>query len=242
MIRRSGDIDFEGFLEPRNGSVRFSGEQSEFFADLADLALILPAASDECIPEAERRLTFETPYRYGVSTRKRHWIVKAEDVKDAVILGEGVLVWPSAERQYDRYGCVSLKATPDEDSAHARLSVESVVGRQGRLIAEVTNTREPVHIGDQFRRFFPARPDVGELIELGNGTCVIGNYGDIHETDRTCEGAAPLVKLNEGLPGNEPVVVGCRPACDRRIDWLNPRALYRCHHQTVRLYFVPNES
>jgi hypothetical protein len=29
------------------------------------------------------------------------------------------------------------------------------------------------------------------------------------------------------------------PDDGRRADWLNPKALYRCHEQTVRLLFRP---
>ncbi|WP_030472510.1 hypothetical protein [Lentzea aerocolonigenes] len=32
-----------------------------------------------------------------------------------------------------------------------------------------------------------------------------------------------------------PTAVGLAPDDDRDTDWLDPRALYRCHNQTVRL-------
>jgi hypothetical protein len=81
-------------------------------------------------------------------------------------------------------------------------------GKRGKLIAVVTKSRKSDHIGDLFRGIFPSQPDIGEKIELGEGWVFI--------------------------EGSE---IGLKPEPMRDTDWLNPEALYRCHQQTVELYF-----
>ena len=36
--------------------------------------------------------------------------------------------------------------------------------------------------------------------------------------------------------------IGLSPDDGRTKDWMNPRSLYRCHEQTVRLIFVPEAT
>jgi hypothetical protein len=60
----------------------------------------------------------------------------------------------------------------------------------------------------------PSRPDVGEEITLGTGTLFT-------DTDADSDTGAPTA-------------IGLKPD-DGRTAWLDPRALYRCHSQTVRL-------
>lgn len=132
-------------------------------------------------------------------------------------LGIGVLSWTGAERRSDRYGTVMLMTDPGTLMTEPRGYInplESPVGQRGSIIAEVIETRDSDHIGDLFRGLFPETPEVGERIELGSGTFFI---------EPTSFGA---------------VLMGLRPDEPRDSDWLNPRALYRVHVQTVRLLFV----
>lgn len=83
--------------------------------------------------------------------------------------------------------------------------------RHGRLIARVIETMTPTHVGDTNRGIKPTIPKVGESIVLGLGTVFYENG-----------------------------TVGVRPDLDRKIDWMNPLALYRCVDQWVELCFDPD--
>lgn len=129
-------------------------------------------------------------------------------------IGTGVLTWPRSERVSDRYGCVALLSHPDCTDFDVPLTGEHG-GIYGRLVAHIEKARESRHIGDIFRGVFPSTPDVGEWIVLGEGT---------YYQERKPEGP----------------VVGLRPSDSREADWLDINALYRCHEQTVSLYFQPD--
>lgn len=133
-----------------------------------------------------------------------------------ILLGTGRLSWPRDERVSDRYGCVMLMQESDDD-ALLGAAVVDLVGTRGRLHATVISTCDSQHIGDIFRGFYPTRPEVGEVIDLGVGAVF---------TDR-CE---------------QYVTVGLTPDDERDSDWLDPSALYRCHSQTVNLYFTPDPA
>jgi hypothetical protein len=143
------------------------------------------------------------------------------------LIGRGGVSWPSAERRSDRYGLVGLLGVfpIDVDSALWQgvepgtsyptgeylplpLSVARLAGRRGTLVATVVETRASGHCGDLFRGIYPSTPTVGERITLGTGTLFV---------DDGC--------------------VGVRPDDGRESDWLDPRALYRAHAQTVVLTF-----
>ena len=133
-----------------------------------------------------------------------------------ILIGSGVLNWPSDERVGDRYGCVLLFTTPDsENQANFTPAVfgEAMAGRKGSLLAIPIETRKSYHIGDFCNGFAPTVPEVGEEITLGSGTifCETRNGYDY---------------------------VGLSPDDGRETFWLDPKALYRVHHQTVDLYFV----
>ncbi len=122
-------------------------------------------------------------------------------------LGRGVFGWNSNERVSDRYGAVAIyengKVVLDLKAA------KKLVGKRGRLVAHVEETRESHHIGDLFRGIGPTTPKKGEKIVLGEvGTFFV-----------------------------EPDAVGTKPDEERESDWLDPRSLYRAHDQTVRLVF-----
>ena len=77
----------------------------------------------------------------------------------------------------------------------------------------MVETRRSGHCGDIARSLAPVTPSVGEEITLGAGTLFTDTDADL------------------GLP----TAVGLAPDDHRDTDWLDPRALYRCHNQTVRL-------
>lgn len=132
------------------------------------------------------------------------------------LLGTGILTWTRGERVSDRYGTVFLM--PDGDSftpPSGRVDLDRVEGK-GKLVAEVVETRESTHIGDFFHGLFPETPKVGERIELGEGEVF---FEDSDPVD------------------NVGTKVGIKPHDDRDHWWLDAKALYRVHEQTVNLYF-----
>ena len=144
----------------------------------------------------------------------------------AAMIGSGRLTWNAMERRTDRYGAVYL--IPDEEGSDSMCAapLPSTVdeaearkfeGRKGRLFAKVTETRDSTHIGDLFRGIFPRTPKSGAEISFGSGLLFVE--------------AAP-----EGG-----VCIGLRPEDDRDADWLDPRALYDAHEQSVDLFFEPEQ-
>lgn len=127
------------------------------------------------------------------------------------LLGTGRLNWRRHERIGDRYGSVCLMHEEDEGT----FDLPKHTG-YGKLIAIVKENRDSAHIGDLFHGFFPEKPEVGEVIELGEGDIFFSRdeYGD---------------------------TVGLKAKDKRLTFWLNPKALYRCHNQTVELYFEKKE-
>lgn len=144
-----------------------------------------------------------------------------------ILLGRGVLNWPSSERRSDRYGLISLSPKSggylgandiepeSEASEYSAIESGKYAEQKGTMLATVLETRQSGHIGDFFRGIFPVTPKVGDEIELGSGTLFYQSteYGD----------------------GG----VGVKPDDGRDSDWMNPRNLYRCHDQTVALWFLP---
>lgn len=127
-------------------------------------------------------------------------------------IGRGVLNWRCHERITDRYGAVHL--SQDRDGEELLYWSKALMGRRGRLLAIVRETRPSRHIGDFFRGFQPQRPSIGEELALGNGTVFLE-----HRTE-----------------------IGLRPDDGREHDWLDPRALYRLHEQTVDLYLETDQD
>lgn len=143
------------------------------------------------------------------------------------ILGEGVLTWCRSERTSDRYGTVYL--IPEGDNSLSPKPSRSLIDRMkamdlncvpGELVAVVTEARESTHIGDLFRGIGPRKPEVGQIIVLGKGHF-----------------------FYESAPEGG-VQVGLRPRDwkTRSNDWLDIRALYDAHEQSVRLIFHPNKA
>jgi hypothetical protein len=139
--------------------------------------------------------------------------------RNPVTLGVGRLTWSASERVHDRYGTVWLM--PDVDGCDSltlgwvpavRLD-RALRGQRGQLRAEVLATRRSTHVGDLTHGWQPTTPAVGEVVVLGAGELFFE-------------------------PGWE---VGLRPGDGRATFWLDPRALYRVHEQTVRLWFEPGE-
>jgi hypothetical protein len=140
-----------------------------------------------------------------------------------ILLATGPLSWFRAERVSDRYGSVSFW---DENSEQQTIyngskvfteDLEKHVGQKGKLLCEVLENRESTHIGDFFHAFFPSKPEIGEKVELGEGTL--------------------FVEYQEGKEK-----IGLSPNNGRQTFWLKPKKLYRVHEQTVNLFFIPNEN
>jgi hypothetical protein len=139
------------------------------------------------------------------------------------VIGEGVLTWDASERISDRYGAVFLMNDGDslhEPSGYVPIPDDTPVGMPGWLVAEVVATRQSTHVGDLFRRLRPQTPAVGERIVLGRGRLF-------------CQ----TVDRDSPHPVIEAVGLAPEDVDDRDTDWLDPRALYRAHEQTVRLIF-----
>ena len=191
---------------------RLDGEQSEFFSRVEEIAVVTPALPGADTENAGE-LHYEELLRMDVSTLRREQPRRCDksELHSASVLGEGVLIWPSFERQSDRYGFVRLLCEPVEGSEHVALQLDDLVDLEGTLICEVLETRQS-SVADLFRGLSAETPERGELIELGEGTLTAGEDNS----------------------------VGISPNDGREIDWLNPKALYQCHLQTVRLYFLPH--
>jgi hypothetical protein len=134
-------------------------------------------------------------------------------------IGIGQLNWNRHERVSDRYGAVGLYndahwQTGDNESKLLALGV--LAGAVGTLSATVLETRDADHIGDLFHGWGPGGAEVGATYVLGHGVL-------FHEFD--C--------------GDK---IGVRPLDGREILWLDGRALYTCHSQTVRLEFTPDPT
>jgi hypothetical protein len=139
-------------------------------------------------------------------------------------LGEGVLTWSANERRSDRYGSVYLiaeghnsrSAGPSPSLVNRDLAME-LNCLPGELLAVVTEARDSTHVGDFFRGISPRRPKIGQIIILGRGNL-----------------------FYELVPAGG-VQIGLRPRDwrERASDWLDIRALYDAHEQSVRLFFHP---
>lgn len=145
------------------------------------------------------------------------------------LLAEGELNWRKAERVSDRYGAIHIQTggfyartlydlESDLPVEYATFD-EAPVGMIGRLLAEVTVTRDSYHIGDSYHEIEPTTPEVGEIIILGEGELFV-------ETDN-----------EERIPS-----IGVKPDDDREAEWMDIRSLYRAHSQTVKLYFEPDHT
>ena len=140
-----------------------------------------------------------------------------------ISLGIGTLTWNVNERRSDRYGTVYLIEDGIDSMSDVKAKslirrtpqTDAIQGAAGRLIAVVQTARKSTHIGDLFRGVFPRIPRIGQTIVLGTGKLFFA--------------AAP-----EG--GSQ---VGLLPEDGRDSDWLDIRALYDCHEQTVELFFEP---
>jgi hypothetical protein len=139
------------------------------------------------------------------------------------LLGTGVFTWTATERQTNRYGSVYLI----KEGGHSLVEgpwpslIDETIARRfdgfaGDLIAVVKIARESTHIGDLFHGVYPRKPEVGQIIVLGNGQLF-------------------TLPAPDGGIG-----VGLRPSDGRTTMWLGIRALYDAHEQTVELSFVPN--
>jgi hypothetical protein len=135
---------------------------------------------------------------------------------DIIVLGTGILLWPSHERISDRYGTVTLDSAPDGRGRTPAAFTDPPLGTHGRMVAVVLDTRHSPHCGDLVRGLRPRTPTVGDEVALGIGTLFTEDIGPV---------------ITE---------IGLRPDDDRAHDWLAPEALYRCHSQTVRLELRPS--
>jgi hypothetical protein len=127
----------------------------------------------------------------------------------------GIFDWPRGERVSDRYGMIGLTIsdygkTVTETVKLDRAGLEGLRRQRVHITARVLAARDSGHIGDMFRGIFPSRPEVGEVVDLGEGKLMVGDV--------------------DGW-----LVFGLVPDDGRDSDWFDPRKLYRLHDQTVEL-------
>ena len=139
-------------------------------------------------------------------------------------VGYGILSWDGSERRSNRYGAVVLDGQDYHCSStvEVRLDPEAVAALESkrvRLWAVVVEARESGHIGDMFLKIKPSKPEVGEVIELGVG---------VFRAEPAPWGGLTQVVL---VPGD-----------GRKELWIDPRALYRGHDQTVELHAELTEA
>jgi hypothetical protein len=133
----------------------------------------------------------------------------------AIDLGTGSLNWHADERRTDRYGTVHLNRDLDSADYDPVLFDGAPVGEAGQLVAVMISTGRSFHAGDWARGFEASPSEVGDEIVLGSGTLFVEDLGR-GDTE-----------------------IGLRPDDGRDHDWLDPKSLYQCHNQTVRLEFRP---
>lgn len=165
-----------------------------------------------------------------------------------ISLGQGVLTWDREERVSNRYGTVYIAREGCNSLTPGRFpslvdgdAAATVAGQYGKLVAEVIEARKSTHIGDHARQIYPETPEVGERIALGDGSLFTESTpaGGLRVGLRpTGNGANPDRDMFVFANGDEGYFQTKKPGKDK--DWLNPRALYRAHEQTVRLIFEPS--
>ena len=210
----SGDEPVLGDMDSAHFGYKFDGEQNELFAKIEQFAVLVP--THDWQRGIDWPVSFETFHRWKVSTHKRPdptWLHE-DELRVAMPLGEGFLLWLAQERHTDRWGLVCLAERREENAANVPLHTRGLVGRRGRLVAQVLEVRQEPVLGDVFRWLMPETPKVGEIFELGEGTI-----------------------MRDGA-----FRVGCRPDDGRPIDWLNPKALFRAKLHLVRLWFLPADG
>lgn len=137
-------------------------------------------------------------------------------MEERIELGIGRLTWPASERRSDRYGKVFLIEHSDSLSAVTPPIVPLTLPPACRhteifeVRAVVQETRQSTHIGDLFHGVFPRTPQVGQEITLGSGRLHVDESGYLTVV---------------------PEEVGAYP-------WMDMRALYDAHEQTVQLVAV----
>jgi hypothetical protein len=129
----------------------------------------------------------------------------------------GIFTWDGIERRSDRYGAVNISATDFDSTARVERKFDidglrQLVGKRVSIKARVLAVRDSGHLGDLFRGIFPSRPDVGEVIDLGQGTLAL-----------------------EACSWDEFPAIALKPPDGRQHDWYAPHKLYRLHDQTVEL-------
>lgn len=129
------------------------------------------------------------------------------------LLGTGRLTWPASERRTDRYGVVFLLQYGDSNSALtppiATITLPFVeeLNQEFEVVALVIENRESTHIGDLAYGVFPRTPEVGAEIVLGKGRLSVDSKCFLQVTPKNPE----------------------------KYPWLDMRALYDAHEQTVQL-------
>ncbi len=135
-----------------------------------------------------------------------------------MLIAHGVFTWHGAERRSDRYGTFAIDTTPYNNTitvpAMVDPTVESLEGERVQIQVEVVEARDSGHIGDLFRGIFPTTPEVGTVIDLGEGVL--------------------FIERNDWSVGG--MMFGLLPDDDREVDWFDPHKLYRLHDQTVKVY------
>lgn len=140
--------------------------------------------------------------------------------KRMVVLGEGRLSWPAAERRSNRYGSIGLFEPSDPDRIRC-VDIRAHKGQRGRIYATVLVSRDSGHIGDLALGIGPSRTDVGVRVLLGTGT--LTSYSGEYQGYFGIVPDDPDVIQRSGL----------------RKPWMNPRQLYCVHDHDVRIDFLP---
>lgn len=139
---------------------------------------------------------------------------------EKILIGTGALSWAKKERVTDRYGFVGLFNEDSEDKKIAEDAallmkiIPPLLNKKFKMVAEVLETRKSTHIGDLQHGYRPVTPEKGDMIELGEG------YLQHYELDG-CD-----------YVGLKPIMAGKH--------WMDAKALYRAHEQTVNLYLIPS--
>lgn len=133
-------------------------------------------------------------------------------------IGHGIISWDGYERRSRRYGSLYLDSKNVDENTSAEVSIDldalaALKGQRVCITCTIVADRESGHAGDCALGISPVRPQRGDIIEVGVGIL------DLAPCPWSAGGMAIMLRPTDG----------------RTELWIDPRALYKLHDQTVEV-------
>lgn len=137
-------------------------------------------------------------------------------------IATGIFCWTSTERRTARYGFAyagdkNYLGDVDVKPKYDMAAINKLVGSRVRLTCTVLKNRKSGHCGDKFLELVPSKPSIGDVI-----TVAVGRFAVLED--------------NTSFNG---VTFGVQPDDGRPVLWMDPKAFFRLHDQTVEFHAVP---